>query len=62
MKVSFIFLGLRVEGKIVDEVLEVDCGEVAVDEGHDDPVGVAGVLHDEPSHPILCEVVRFIHH
>ena len=32
-------------GEIFEEVLEVDGGEVGVDEGEDDPVGVAQLLH-----------------
>ena len=31
--------------EIFEEVLEVDGGEVAVDEGEDNPVGVAQLLH-----------------
>ena len=32
-------------GEIFEEVLEVDSGEVCVDEGEDDPVWVAQLLH-----------------
>ena len=33
-------------GKIFEEVLKVDCCEVGVDEGEDDPVWEADLLHD----------------
>ena len=39
-------LWLVLVGKIFEEVLKVDCCEVGVDEGEDDPVWEADLLHD----------------
>ena len=43
----FFLLGLWIVlvSEIFEEVLEVDGGEVCVDEGEDDPVWVAQLLH-----------------
>ena len=39
-------LWLVLVGKIFEEVLKVDCCEVGVDEGEDNPVWEADLLHD----------------
>ena len=45
--ILFCFLlWLVLVGKIFEEVLKVDCCEVGVDEGEDDPVWEADLLHD----------------
>ena len=33
------------EGEILEKVLEVDSGEVGVEKGEDNPVRVAGLVH-----------------